>query len=53
MMKTPTIDLGSLPSLETATGLFGSGAQSGVAYNDAIVALMVYVYDTLPPESLI
>ena len=52
-MNLPNIDLASLPGLETATGLFGSATQSGMVYDDTIVAIMVYVYETLPPDALV
>ncbi len=43
LMDFPKIDLGSLPDLEAATGLFGSLSAGGS--DDTIVAIMVYVYD--------
>lgn len=52
-MNLPKIDLASLPGLETAQGLFGSITQSNTSYGDEIVILMVYIYDTLPPETVI
>ena len=52
-MNLPKIDLASLPGLETAQGLFGSAAQLGATYDDSIVAIMVYIYDTAPPEMLV
>ena len=42
-MDFPKIDLGSLPELDVATGLFGSLSAGGS--DDTIVAIMVYVYD--------
>lgn len=52
-MNLPNIDLSSLPGLETATGVFGSVMQSvSDGGDDAVVAIMVYVYDNVPPESL-
>lgn len=51
-MELPTIDLASLPGLDTVTGIFGSTLESAL-YDDRIVAIMVFVYDTIPPiESL-
>ncbi len=44
-MSHPAIELASIPSLDTATGIFGSSAQTGVAYDDRVVAIMVYVYN--------
>lgn len=52
-MNVPKIDLTSLPGLDIATGMFGSTAQSGTTYDDRIVAIMVYVYESVPPENLI
>ncbi len=52
-MNLPKIDLTSLPGLETATGLFGSATQAGATYDDTIVVIMVYLYDTMSPEMLI
>lgn len=49
-MKLPKIDLGSLPDLDAATGLFGS--HSSIS-DDSIVAIMVYVYDHLQVEMLL
>ena len=48
-MNVPKIDLGSLPGLETAKGLFGSLSQTTANYDDGVVAVMVYVYDVIPP----
>ncbi len=45
-MNTPKIALESLPGLETATGLFGSAAKATTNYTDAIIAIMVFVYDS-------
>lgn len=44
-MNTQKIKLSALPGLESGQGLYGSAVQSGVAYEDGIVAIMVYVYD--------
>ncbi|MCB2088400.1 MAG: hypothetical protein R3E18_03045 [Sphingomonadaceae bacterium] len=49
-MDLPKIDLSNLPDLETATGVFGSLSDLANAFfDDRIVMIMVYVYDTLPP----
>ena len=53
IMNTPIIDIASLPGLETAQGLFGSLAQASAGYGDEVVAIMVYVYDVVPPEAAI
>lgn len=50
-MNTPKIDLAGLPGLESAQGLFGSLAQTTASYDDRVVAIMVYVYDVMPPEA--
>lgn len=52
-MNVPKIDLASLPGLETAQGLYGSATQLGANYEDSIVAVMVYVYDTGVTEAFI
>lgn len=52
-MNTPKIDLASLPGLETATGIFGSAAEVGATYDDRVVAIMVYVYDVIPPSTVV
>jgi len=52
-VKIPNIDLASLPGLETATGLFGSAIDPAGAYNDKVVAIMVYIYDTVPPSAVV
>lgn len=52
-MNIPKIDLSSLPGLETATGVFGSAMQAASdGGDDTVVAIMVYVYDNVPPEAL-
>lgn len=50
-MKFPEIELGSLPDLEAATGLFGSFPATGS--DDTVVAIMVYVYDHMLIEMLL
>ena len=52
-MSIPRIDLTSLPGLDTATGLFGSAIGGGSGYDDKVVAMMVYIYDTFPPETVV
>ncbi len=52
-MNTPKIDLTSVPGLETAQGLFGSLGQSTASYDDGVVAVMVFVYDVMPPEAVL
>jgi len=48
-MDLPKIDLSSIPGLDTAQGLFGSLTQTTASYDDGVVAIMVYVYDVMPP----
>lgn len=45
----PKIDLTSLPGLETAQGLYGSLSQHAAAFDDTIVDIMVFLYETAPP----
>ena len=45
----PKIDLASLPGLETAQGLYGSLVQQAAAFDDTIVDIMVFLYETAPP----
>ncbi len=54
-MNLPSIDLSTLPGLDTVTGLFGSLLDtSGQIYSDdSIVVLMVYVYEIIPPSGLL
>lgn len=48
-MKLPTIDLASLPDLNTLTGLFGTMRQPNPGHDDTIIVLMTIVYETTPP----
>ncbi|MEL6878287.1 MAG: hypothetical protein AAGL68_09345 [Pseudomonadota bacterium] len=52
-MNLPKIDLASLPGLDAATGLFGSATQAGANYDDTIVVIMVFIYDTSEVAALI
>ena len=52
-MNALKIDLASLPGLDTATGIFGSTAQAAATYNDGTVAVMVYIYDVVPPAAVL
>lgn len=54
-MKLPTIDLSSLPDLDTVTGLFGSllDHSADVYSDDAIVVLMAFLYELLPPGGML
>lgn len=53
-MNLPKIDLSSLPEFEQLTGVFGSLSDlATAATDDRVVILMVYLYETFPPESLV
>ena len=53
-MNLPSIDLASLPGLDTATGLFGSLSNlADATTDDRVIVLMVYIYETVPPEALV
>lgn len=52
-MNAPKLDLASLPGLDTATGIFGSSANASATYDDRVVAIMVYVYDVIPPAAVV
>lgn len=55
-MNLPSIDLSSLPDLDTVTGLFGSllDLRGGDVYSDdAIVVLMAFVYEVVPPGGML
>jgi hypothetical protein len=54
-MKLPSIDLSSLPDLDTVTGLFGSLLDtSGQVYSDdTIVVMMVFLCEIVPPSGLL
>ncbi len=45
----PKIDLTNIPGLESAQALFGSVKEQASVYDDRIVEIMVFVYDTMPP----
>lgn len=52
-MILPLIDVASLPSLDTVTGLFGSLVPKAGEFDspgDEIVILMVFLYDLLYPD---
>lgn len=48
-MKLPSIDISSLPDLDTLTGMFGSAMAAGPGHNDTIVILATVVYESSPP----
>lgn len=52
-MNFPKIDLASLPAMDELSGIYGSVSSLGGTYDDKIVSIMVYVYETVPPQNLI
>ena len=53
-MILPKILLDTLPNLADAPGLVGSFASGGgPGVDDRIVYLMVFLYETFPPESAV
>jgi hypothetical protein len=49
-MNLPSLELDSLPMLDTAAGIFGSLSDIATAsLDERSVVVMVYVYETLPP----
>lgn len=45
-MNLPKIDLSALPTLDSATGLFGSlAADASAVTNDTVVVIMVVLYE--------
>ena len=46
----PKIELSNVPGLDNAQALFGSVKHQTAVYDDRIVDIMVYIYDTIPPE---
>lgn len=52
-MNVPKIDLSAIPGLDVASGIYGSVSQAAGTYDDRVVAIMVYIYDTVPPANLI
>lgn len=48
-MNLPSIDLSSLPGLDTVTGLFGSLVAASATIDDRVVVIMVYIYEVNPP----
>ena len=45
----PKIELANIPGLETAQALFGAASTKVATYDDSTVAVMVYVYNAVPP----
>ncbi|WP_156167429.1 hypothetical protein [Aurantiacibacter marinus] len=50
-MKFPSIDLASLPDLNTLTGMFGSGQAQTPGHDDTIIVLATMLYDAMPPTT--
>jgi hypothetical protein len=54
IMDFPQSNLDEIPLLEGAQALFGSVLQaSGGPIDDRIVEIMVYLYEAMPPESVL
>ena len=52
-MELPKIDLSGLPDLSGASGLFGTLSDLATAgTDDRVLVIMVFIYETLPPEQL-
>ena len=47
-MELPTIDLSTLPDLDTLTGVYGCNASRGP--DDSMIILMAYLFEIIPPE---
>lgn len=53
-MKLPSIDLSAFPDPGQLTGTFGSLSDlASVATDDRIVAVMVFIYEAVPPQTLL
>ncbi|MDZ4308349.1 hypothetical protein [Allopontixanthobacter sp.] len=53
-MKLPSIDPSVLPDLGQLTGVFGSLSDlATVSTDDRIIAVMVFLFEAVPPENLI
>lgn len=48
-VKMPKIELSNIPGLETAQALFGSASNHAATYDDTIVEIMVFIWETTPP----
>lgn len=50
-MDLPSIDLSTLPDLQTLTGVFGSllDTARGQGSDDTLIILMTWLYDLFPP----
>lgn len=47
----PKIDLSLIPGLDSAQAVFGAASGNAGTYNDSVISVMVYVYDTAPPPA--
>ncbi|WP_164931273.1 hypothetical protein [Erythrobacter sp. HKB08] len=53
-MNLPKIELSDIPDLDDAAGLFGTMSDvASAATDDRVVVIMVFVYETMPPEALL
>lgn len=52
-MNIPRINLDQIPGLEGAQALFGAVLQAEGPIDDRIVEIMVYLYEAMPPDTLL
>ena len=53
-MNLPKIDMDLLPDLHAVSGVFGSLSDFATAsVDDRMLVIMVYVYETMPPDTFI
>jgi hypothetical protein len=53
MMNIPRINLDQIPGLDGAQALFGAVLQAEGPIDDRIVEIMVFLYEAMPPETLL
>jgi len=51
-MTLPTINLDELPDLDRKTGVYGSTSIGGGGTDDRVIAVMIYVYNSVSNEGL-
>lgn len=52
-MNFPRINLDQIPALDGAQALFGSVLQAEGPIDDRIVEIMVFLYEAMPPATLV
>lgn len=52
-MEFPRISLDQIPGLDGAQALFGAVLQADGPIDDRIVDIMVFLYEAMPPETLL